>query len=77
MQLPFDVSELKTLILTKKTHFTALNKDGRILSIRYEDGSVRDATDYVSELVNADGEGEGMKIKHFQYIATSYVFLFD
>ncbi|KAA6358606.1 MAG: hypothetical protein EZS28_045868, partial [Streblomastix strix] len=46
-------------------------------SIRYEDGSVRDATDYVSELVNADGEGEGMKIKHFQHIATSFMFLFD
>ncbi|KAA6360843.1 MAG: hypothetical protein EZS28_043629, partial [Streblomastix strix] len=48
-----------------------------ILSIRYEDGSVRDATDYVSELVNADGEGEGMKIKHFQHIESSFVFLFD
>jgi hypothetical protein len=43
------------LILTKKTQYTALRDDGRIYSIKYEDGSVRDATDYVSELVNADG----------------------
>ncbi|KAA6403767.1 MAG: hypothetical protein EZS28_000705 [Streblomastix strix] len=77
LQLPFDVSELNTLILTKKTHFTALNEDGRIYSIKYEDGSVRDATDYVSELVNADGEGEGMKIKHFAHVAISYIFLFN
>ncbi|KAA6394314.1 MAG: hypothetical protein EZS28_010159 [Streblomastix strix] len=39
IQVPFDASELNTLILTKKTHHTALNKDGKILSIRYEDGS--------------------------------------
>ncbi|KAA6392825.1 MAG: hypothetical protein EZS28_011653 [Streblomastix strix] len=77
MQLPFSVDQLNALILTKKTHFTALNKDGRILSIRYEDGSVRDATDYVSELVNADGEGEGMKIKHYQQVSTHFIFLFD
>ncbi|KAA6371740.1 MAG: hypothetical protein EZS28_032734, partial [Streblomastix strix] len=77
MQLPFDVSELNTLILTKKTHFTALNEDGRILSIRYDDGSVRDATDYVSELVNADGEGEGLKIKNFAHVSISFIFLFN
>ncbi|KAA6379545.1 MAG: hypothetical protein EZS28_024929 [Streblomastix strix] len=77
LQLPFPVDQLKTLILTKKTHYTALNKDGRILSIRYEDGSVRDATDYAKELVNADGKGQGLKIKHFGHAQAIYFFLFD
>ncbi|KAA6402948.1 MAG: hypothetical protein EZS28_001527 [Streblomastix strix] len=77
MQIPFPIDQLNTLIITKKTHFTALNKDGRILSIRYEDGSVRDATDYVSELINADGVGEGMKIKHFGHASVCQFFLFD
>jgi hypothetical protein len=55
MQLPFPIRELKTLILTKKDHYTILRDDGKIYSIRYDDGLVREATDYALELVNADG----------------------
>ncbi|KAA6378763.1 MAG: hypothetical protein EZS28_025711 [Streblomastix strix] len=77
LQLPFHIRSLKTLILTKKTRYTALRDDGRIYSIKYEDGSVRDATDYVSELVNADGQGAGMIIKHFANVAMSFIFLFE
>jgi hypothetical protein len=66
------------LILTKKTHYTALRDDGRIYSIRYEDGVVREATDYVSELVkDKEGAGAGVIIKHFAHVAMSFYFLFE
>ncbi|KAA6385019.1 MAG: hypothetical protein EZS28_019456 [Streblomastix strix] len=77
LQLPFHVRSLKTLILTKKTHYTALRDDGRIYSIKYDDGQVRESTDYVTELVKADGEGAGMIIKHFAHVAMSFYFLFE
>ncbi|KAA6396268.1 MAG: hypothetical protein EZS28_008204 [Streblomastix strix] len=77
LQLPFHVRLLKTLILTKKTHYTALRDDGRIYSIKYEDGTVRESTDYVTDLVKADGEGAGMIIKHFAHVAVSFYFLLE
>lgn len=63
------MDELETLILTDNLHCTALRKDGTIFNIRHCDDAVRDTTDYVSELANADGKGAGMKIKQFMRIA--------
>ncbi|KAA6388717.1 MAG: hypothetical protein EZS28_015755 [Streblomastix strix] len=77
LQLPFPINQLKTLILTNKQHLTALNKDGSILSIRIEDGIIRDATDYVNELVNSDLKGTKMKIKHFGQVSMQFYFLFE
>ncbi|KAA6369179.1 MAG: hypothetical protein EZS28_035293 [Streblomastix strix] len=77
LQLPFCVDELHCLILTKKTHFTALRADGRIFSIRYEDGAVRDATDYVIQLAKSNIQESDMRIKHFEHVAMSFYFLFE
>ncbi|KAA6393102.1 MAG: hypothetical protein EZS28_011372 [Streblomastix strix] len=77
MHLPLDMSELKTLILTKNTYYTALNEDGNILSFRYKDGVIRDAKDFVSQFVNAEGNGEGLKTKHYQKVSTHFIFLFE
>ncbi|KAA6378482.1 MAG: hypothetical protein EZS28_025989 [Streblomastix strix] len=75
--LPLDMSELNTLILTKNAYYTALNEDGNILSFRYEDGDIRDAKDFASQFVNADGNGEGLKIKHFILLSMRFLFLFE
>ncbi|KAA6374747.1 MAG: hypothetical protein EZS28_029726 [Streblomastix strix] len=60
LQLPFHVRLLKKLLLTKKINYTALNKDGRILSIKYEDGTITEQTYSVNEHANSDGAGENL-----------------
>ncbi|KAA6387399.1 MAG: hypothetical protein EZS28_017068 [Streblomastix strix] len=64
LQLPFFMDELHCLILTKKTHFTALRADG-------------DATDYVIQLAKSNIQESDMRIKHFAHVAMSFYFLFE
>ncbi|KAA6400201.1 MAG: hypothetical protein EZS28_004270 [Streblomastix strix] len=77
LQLPFFMDELHCLILTKKTHFTALRADGRIFSIRYEDGAVRNATDYAIQHAKSNIQEYDKRIKHFTNVAMSFDFLFE
>ncbi|KAA6374364.1 MAG: hypothetical protein EZS28_030110 [Streblomastix strix] len=48
--LPFKVNELVQLILTKKTHVTALRDNGILFSISFEDQSVQDVTGYATKI---------------------------